>query len=100
MTEFDFSSTLSEVQTGETVHILGFHGGRAVNNRLASLGFTPGVEVTMIQNYNWGPLIVIVRGTHVALGRHEARKIIVKRSGNEFTSSTQFTHRFFHRRRW
>ncbi|NMD30963.1 MAG: ferrous iron transport protein A, partial [Chloroflexi bacterium] len=42
------------------------------------LGFTPGVQITMIQNYGWGPLIVIVRGTRVALGRGEASQIIVE----------------------
>lgn len=48
--------------------------------RLVSLGFTPGAEVSMTQNYGYGPLIVTVRGTRVALGRVEAAKIIVERS--------------------
>ena len=50
-----------------------------VNNRLASLGFTPGVTINMTQNFGRGPLIVTVRGTRVALGRGEAAKIIVER---------------------
>jgi Fe2+ transport system protein FeoA len=33
----------------------------------------------MTQNYGRGPLIVIVRGTRVALGRSEAAKIVVER---------------------
>jgi ferrous iron transport protein A len=79
MPELTHSITLSEIRTGETAFILDFQGGQAVNNRLASLGFTPGVEVNMIQNYHSGPLIVVVRGTRVALGRGEAAKIIVNR---------------------
>ncbi len=50
------------------------------DTRLVSLGFTPGAEVSMSQNYGRGPLIVTVRGTHVALGRVEAAKIFVEQS--------------------
>jgi len=71
--------SLSEVAAGEVATVLDFLGGRMVNNRLASLGFTPGVTVGMAQNYGRGPLIVKVRGTRVALGRGEAAKIIVER---------------------
>ena len=60
-----------------TIHTL--PGGRAISNRLVSLGFTPGVEVDMVQNYGHGPLIVALRGTRVALGRGEAGKILVRR---------------------
>ena len=49
--------------------------GQALTSRLATLGFTPGTELVMIQNYGWGPLIVQVRDTRIALGRGEARKI-------------------------
>lgn len=43
--------------------------------RAAALGLTPGVQVTMLQNYGHGPLIISVRGTRLALGRGEALKI-------------------------
>ena len=43
--------SLSEVAAGEVATVLDFLGGRMVNNRLASLGFTPGVTVNMSQNY-------------------------------------------------
>ncbi|MBN1305027.1 MAG: ferrous iron transport protein A [Anaerolineales bacterium] len=69
---------MSELSTGEHATVLNFKGGRAVNNRLTSLGFTPGVEINMIQNYGHGPLIVTVRGARVALGRGEAQKIVVQ----------------------
>jgi ferrous iron transport protein A len=75
--------SLSEVAAGEAATILAFQAGRLVNNRLASLGFTPGVTVNMTQNYGRGPLIVMVRGTRVALGRGEAAKIIVERGTDE-----------------
>lgn len=47
--------------------------------RLVSLGFTPGAEINMAQNYGFGPLIVSVRGTRVALSRVEAAKIFIER---------------------
>lgn len=71
---------LVEIRTGERAVVREFRAGRAVQNRLASLGFTPGVDVNMTQNYGFGPLIVTVRGTRVALGRGEAAKILVRRS--------------------
>lgn len=74
--------SMSTLSAGEHAVVLAFGGGRAVQNRLASLGFTPGVDVDMTQNYGFGPLIVTVRGTRVALGRGEAAKILVRRCGN------------------
>jgi ferrous iron transport protein A len=80
MTENNGRISMSEMTTGEAGTVRDFQGGKAVNNRLASLGFTPGVHVIMTQNYGRGPLIVTVRGTRVALGRGEAAKIMVERS--------------------
>ncbi len=71
---------LAKLAVNERAVIVAFDSGRAVTNRLTSLGFTPGARVNMTQNYGRGPLIVTVRGTRVALGRGEAAKIIVERS--------------------
>lgn len=59
---------------GRHGHMRGRHG---LVSRLSSLGFTPGARVTMVQNFGHGPIIVMVRGTRIALGRGEAQKIIV-----------------------
>ncbi len=72
-------TSLAELLTNEHAIILSFANGRPETNRLVSLGFTPGANVDMTQNYGHGPLIVTVRGTRVALGRVEAAKIFVKR---------------------
>jgi len=56
-------------------------GGRGVIGRLAALGFTPDAEVTIVQNFGRGPLIVTVRDTRIALGRGEAAKIQVVKKG-------------------
>jgi ferrous iron transport protein A len=75
--------TLSEMPPGEEAVLVNLQGGRNVNNRLASLGFTLGAQISMSQNYGHGPLIVIVRGARVALGRGEAARIIVERGLRE-----------------
>jgi len=79
----NYRKTLSELMPGEDAILLDFKGGRTVNKRLASIGFTPGAVVSMASNYGMGPLIVSVRGTRVALGRGEAAKIIVDASPHE-----------------
>ena len=73
------NQTLAEIKTGEHIMFLAIHADKGVASRLTSLGFTPGVDVEMVQNYGYGPLVVTVRGTRVALGRREAQRIFVKK---------------------
>ena len=70
---------LNTLEQGEHAIVHSLCGGRTVSNRLVSLGFTPGVELEMVQNFRRGPLIVALRGTRVALGRGEATKILVRK---------------------
>lgn len=72
---------LSKLGVGEVGMVRELNGGRVVVGRLAALGFTPDAEVTMVQNFGRGPLIVTVRDTRIALGRGEAGKIGVVRRG-------------------
>lgn len=69
-------STLSPREKG-VVRLL--QGGRGFVGRMAALGFTPGAMVTMVQNFGRGPMIVLVRGTRLALGRGEGQKVLVQR---------------------
>jgi len=75
------SMPLSSMRTGQTGTIQNLSGGRGLVGRLASLGFTPGAYVEMLQNYGHGPLIVEIRDVRIALGRGEARKIRVTLNG-------------------
>jgi Fe2+ transport system protein FeoA len=74
------SIPLKDLSVDNHATISAFKIGIAEATRLVSLGFTPGAEVSMTQNYGYGPLIVRVRGTCVALGRVEAANIFVQRS--------------------
>lgn len=69
---------LSSLKPGERGVVVGLSGGRGLTSRLISLGFTLGTEVTLLQNYGRGPLLVTVRDTRVALGRGEALKVLVE----------------------
>lgn len=71
--------SLAELKPGEHAALIEIRAGKGALGRMSSLGFTPGVDVEMIQNYGRGPLIVTVRGTRIALGRHEAEKLLVQR---------------------
>jgi len=68
---------LAHLKAGEWAVVTGLAGGRRVLGRMVSLGFTPGIEVLMVQNFGNGALIVQVRDAHIALGRGEAHKILV-----------------------
>lgn len=76
---FPSALRLSDIQSGESVFFLRSECGGCLLGRLTSLGFTPGVEIEMIQNYGHGPLMLNVRNSCIALGRREARKIYVQR---------------------
>ncbi len=73
------SDLLSDMQPGKKARIIYLQEGNEINRRLASLGFTPGVDIEIVQNFGRGPMIVTVRGTRIALGRGEAAKIFVER---------------------
>jgi ferrous iron transport protein A len=70
--------SLSAVPRGGSVQIKEIQGGHQILSRLASLGFTPGARLKVIQNYGRGPIIVNLRDARVALGRGEALKILVE----------------------
>jgi ferrous iron transport protein A len=70
---------LNAMRPGERGIVVDLAGGRGLLGRMTSLGFTPGAEVTVVQNYGRGPLIAQVRGARIALGRGEAGRIRVRR---------------------
>ena len=69
--------TLSDLAPGEVGVVHKLTGGGGFTSRLATLGFTPGAKLTMVQNFGHGPLIVNIRDTRIALGRGEAAKVYV-----------------------
>lgn len=71
--------TLVDLKAGESAKVSALQGGKHLNARLSTLGFTPGVIINMTHNYGHGPIVVTVRDTRIAIGRGEARHILVTR---------------------
>lgn len=74
---------LSDLPAGKSAVITELQGGKVFVNRLTSLGLTPGTSVVMVQNYGRGPVIALVRGVRVALGRTASSKIQVEQHHND-----------------
>lgn len=72
------SLPLSALRVGESAVVVRLTGGQGLLSRMASMGFTPGVDIQVLQNYGSGPLIAIVRNARIALGRSEANKVYVR----------------------
>ncbi|MCX7841389.1 MAG: ferrous iron transport protein A [Anaerolineae bacterium] len=71
--------SLADLPAGEYGVVIHLAGGSELLGRMATLGLTPGTEITVLRNSGRGPLIVLARNTRIALGRGEARKIRVRR---------------------
>lgn len=69
---------LSTVATGEKVRLVRVEAGRGLNSRLASMGFVPDVEITVVSNGHPGPFVIIVKDVKMVLGRGVARKVLVR----------------------
>ncbi len=68
---------LSMASVGQSVKLVHVNAGHRMTHRLAELGLTPGVALTVLQNTG-GPILVSVRDSRIALGRGMARKISVE----------------------
>lgn len=69
---------LSELPAGARIVVRRVDGGRGLLSRLAALGLAVGSDLEVLQNSPDGPMLVRVRNTRVALGRSEARKVLVE----------------------
>ncbi|MCD6519233.1 MAG: ferrous iron transport protein A [Anaerolineae bacterium] len=71
--------SLAELAPGEWGTVVDLRGGPGFVGRLAALGFTPGATVRMVRNPGFGPLIVEILDTQIALGRGQALRVYVRR---------------------
>ncbi|MCG3217597.1 MAG: ferrous iron transport protein A [Candidatus Heimdallarchaeota archaeon] len=73
-----FSSIpLAMVNEQTEVVIRTIRGGRMATRRLHEMGFLPGEIIRVIRSIGYGPIMVSVKGSHVALGHRLAMKIMV-----------------------
>ena len=73
------SSSLYDIPTGRSAHILRVPGGDAMSRRLLDIGFTPGTSVTCLYKAPGGdPRAYLVRGAVIALRREDARAVEIE----------------------
>ena len=70
--------SLLQLRPGQSAVVVGCSAGHGLMCRLAAMGFTPGSRLTVLSNYGGGPLLVMVHGSRIALGRGEAAKVMVR----------------------
>lgn len=70
--------SLGTLKPDETATLAALSGGRTFTSRCLALGFTPGAEVRMERNSGRGPVVVVVRGVRLALGRGESMRLTVR----------------------
>ncbi|MEW6059716.1 MAG: FeoA family protein [Actinomycetota bacterium] len=71
-------TALADLATDTTCAVQRLLGGRMFASRLAAMGVSIGAELTVLRNNRSGPVVVMVRGTRIALGRREAGKVLVE----------------------
>jgi Fe2+ transport system protein FeoA len=70
--------SLAELAAGSRAVVREVCGGKTFAGRLASLGLVAGSDLEVLQNSQDGPMLVRAHNTRVALGRNEARKVLVE----------------------
>lgn len=68
---------LSSLPAGSRARVVDIRGGYGFRRRLFEMGLTPDTVVEVLAN-SWGPILVRVRGTVIAIGRGMAHKILVE----------------------
>lgn len=69
---------LSEGTKGKKYEIQGLYVENDVSRRLQALGMNDGTTVTILNRKRKGALIIHVRGTRLAIGKHLSQGIEVK----------------------
>ena len=76
-TESFSSIPLAMVDEQAEVVVRTIRGGRMATRRLHEMGFLPGEIIRIIRSIGYGPIIVNVKGSNLALGHRLAMKIMV-----------------------
>jgi len=68
---------LSLIKAGERVKLISIAGGQQLQSRMQALGLLPGTSMEMLKNRSDGPVIIIVKGSRLVLGRGMSQDIMV-----------------------
>lgn len=75
--------TLYEAQKNESYRISGLYVESAVTRRLQALGLNDGTPVKVLNRKRRGAMIIQVRGTRLALGKHISSNIEIRQMKEE-----------------
>lgn len=70
--------TLYEAEKGERYRVLGLYVEPQITRRLQALGLNDGTIVNVLNRKRRGALIIQVRGTRLALGKHISSNIEIR----------------------
>jgi Fe2+ transport system protein FeoA len=70
-------TSLLDIPVGSKARVSSLEGGCNCASRLRSLGVTIGSELELVKRNNWGPVLIAVGGTRLAIGRGMASQIQV-----------------------
>lgn len=62
---------------GQEVELVNVAGGRSLQHRLAEMGLTPGVRFRVISRGRPGPIIILLKGSRLMLGRGMIHRVTV-----------------------
>ncbi|MHC5035358.1 MAG: FeoA family protein [Planctomycetota bacterium] len=72
-------TTLEKLAAGRTGRVVGFAGGHGMMRKLDAMGLRPGKTVRKISSqFMAGPVIVMMDGRQMAMGRGIARRVQVE----------------------
>ena len=69
---------LTLVSPGTRARVVSTDGGSGFNQRLASMGIRPGVELRLMKGGPNGPVIIEVLGSRLVLGHGMAQRVFVE----------------------
>lgn len=69
---------LELVAAGQEVELARVAGGRALQHRLAEMGLTPGVRFRVLSRGRPGPIIILLKGSRLMLGRGMIHRVSVR----------------------
>ena len=70
------AQALSNFGSGQTAIIVDHSSGQRAWAKMENMGLMPGVEVSVLLNSGWGPLLVAVENSRFMLGRGMAEGIL------------------------
>jgi ferrous iron transport protein A len=73
------TSSLLDYKVGDKLEVHSVACGKKIKVRLCELGIFEGSQIELLKNDNFGPLIIRVFNSKLAIGRGEANKIYAKK---------------------